>query len=334
MRTVSILLPTLNAERVLGKCLQSIDEQDYPKELVEIIIADGGSTDNTLEIARQYTDRIYPNPLKTGEAGKAVALKRATGEIVALIDSDNILPSQDWMRRMMEPFEDEEIMGAEPWEYTCRAEDRLITRYCALMGMNDPICLFLGNYDRLNQITQKWTQMPVTEEDAGRYLKVTLDEKHIPTIGANGFLIRRVALQSCQVEQYLFDIDILCELVQRGQSKVAKVKIGIVHLFSGNVATFTRKQRRRIWDFHFYSRLGLRKYPWSGVNRTGLIRFLVYTITTFPLLVQALIGYIRKPDSAWLFHPLACWITLWTYGIGTLQSRIDAHEMSRNEWSQ
>jgi len=46
------ITPTYNSERTLQDCLESIKHQDYPD--VEIIIADGGSTDSTLEIARNY----------------------------------------------------------------------------------------------------------------------------------------------------------------------------------------------------------------------------------------------------------------------------------------
>ncbi|MBI4743983.1 MAG: glycosyltransferase [Actinobacteria bacterium] len=84
---------------------------------------------------------IVPNNLKTGEAGKAVGVKAAKNEIIALIDSDNILPCDDWLKRMVEPFEDKEIIASEPIKYTYRKEDSFITRYCALMGMNDPLCL-------------------------------------------------------------------------------------------------------------------------------------------------------------------------------------------------
>ncbi len=38
--------------------------------------------------------------LKTGDAGKAAGVKHAKNEIIALIDSDNILPSRDWLSRM------------------------------------------------------------------------------------------------------------------------------------------------------------------------------------------------------------------------------------------
>ena len=48
--SVSILIPTLNTDAVLSDCLKSVVTQNYPKEKLEIIIADGGSTDNTLDV--------------------------------------------------------------------------------------------------------------------------------------------------------------------------------------------------------------------------------------------------------------------------------------------
>jgi len=97
--SISIITPTYNSAKTLTSCLDSIKTQDYRGD-IEIIIADGGSTDSTLVIAQKYTDKIYPNPLKTGEAGKAAGVKQAKNEIIALIDSDNILPSKDWLSRM------------------------------------------------------------------------------------------------------------------------------------------------------------------------------------------------------------------------------------------
>jgi len=47
---VSVIIPTLNSAKTLKDCLESIVAQDYPKDKIEIIIADGSSTDGTLEI--------------------------------------------------------------------------------------------------------------------------------------------------------------------------------------------------------------------------------------------------------------------------------------------
>ena len=111
--SVSIVVPTLNSGKTLGQCLYSIHQQEYDGE-IEIIVADGGSTDETVSIAREYNSLIVENPLKTGEAGKAVGTREASGEIIAFIDSDNILPDRQWLGRMIAPFDDPAIAGSEP----------------------------------------------------------------------------------------------------------------------------------------------------------------------------------------------------------------------------
>ena len=118
---MSILIPTLNASSVLENCLESIKKQNYPTEKIEIIVADGGSTDGTVEMAKKYGAVVVENKLKTGEAGKAAALRAAGGEFVALIDSDNILPDGEWLNQMIEPLlKHAEAVGSEPcfWETT------------------------------------------------------------------------------------------------------------------------------------------------------------------------------------------------------------------------
>ena len=319
--SISVVIPTYNSEKFLLLCLQSINDQDYPKDKLEIIVVDGGSTDRTIDIAKGFgVTKILHNPLRTGEAGKALGVKAAKNEIIAFIDSDNILDRKDWFKCMVKPFQDEEIIGAEPLYYSYRKTDGYITRYCALIGMNDPLCLFLGNYDRYSYLTGKWTELNVKQEDKGSYLKVELSEKEIPTIGANGFLIRREILNVCSIGDYLFDIDVVYELVKQGYNKFAKLKVGIVHVFSDSISVFVKKQRRRIRDYSYYKRLGLRKYPWSSVSKNKLFKFVFYTVFTLPLLAQAVKGYIKKSDNAWLFHIVACWITLVVYIIGFILS--------------
>ena len=328
--SISVVIPTYNSEKFLPLCLQSINEQDYPKDKLEIIVVDGGSTDHTIDIAKEFgVAKILHNPLRTGEAGKALGVKVAKNEIIAFIDLDNVLDRKDWFKRMVEPFEDEEIVGAEPLYYSYRREDGYITRYCALIGMNDPLCLFLGNYDRYSYLTGKWTELNVKQEDKGSYLKIELNEKAVPTIGANGFLIRRDILSKCSIGDYLFDIDIVYELIKQDYNKFAKVKIGVVHIFSDSTSMFIKKQKRRIRDYVRYKNLGLRKYPWSSISKGKLFKFIIYTALLFPLLAQAVGGYARRRDSAWFFHILACWITLLVYIIGFILFRVNLTQLTR-----
>jgi glycosyltransferase involved in cell wall biosynthesis len=342
--TVSVVIPTLNSGKTLKDCLESITAQDYPAEKLDIIIADAGSTDSTLEIietARSKSNvpvKVVPNRLKTGEAGKAAGLRCAGGEVIAFVDSDNILSGVDWLKRMVEPFADDAVVATEPIEYTYRKNDGYITRYCALIGMNDPLCLFLGNYDRYSAITDRWTEMPHRAEDRGGYFVVELDKDHLPTIGANGFLIYRSVLEKCDTGDYLFDIDVIYEILDGSAPsrpiRFAKVKTGIIHIFSGDMKTFARKQRRRIRDYNYYNKLGVRKYPWKSHGRRGLFRFIFSCVTVVPLLSQSLRGYMRRPDAAWLFHAVACWITLYEYGCGTVSGIFGAKELTREGWRQ
>lgn len=342
---VSVLLPTLNAASVLEKCLRSIADQDYPKEKIEIIVADGGSTDKTLDIIREFGPpnrrtelriQTVKNPLRTGEAGKAVALRYATGELVASIDSDNVLPDKNWLKKMVEPFSDPEIIGAEPWEFTWRSQDGFIDRYCALMGMNDPVCYFLGNYDRFCILTGKWTGLPVEEEDKGGWIKATLKSGAIPTIGANGTILKRkVLVEGGLVGDYLFDIDIIAQLAAHKPVKFAKVKTGIIHLYCGsNIGKFVRKQTRRIRDYLYYQKRGVRQYPWQRQNKMALLKFILACVAVLPLFYQAIKGYLKKPDPAWFFHPLACWLTLGVYSWRKLVSTFSIKEMARERWGQ
>src|SRR5438445_12916080 len=113
---ISVLIPTLNAERYLEHCLRSIREQDYPANQIEILVADAGSVDSTLELlSRFHVDRVVPNPGITGEAARAILNRLATKELILSIDSDNYLVGEDWLRRLVEPrVADPTVSSAEP----------------------------------------------------------------------------------------------------------------------------------------------------------------------------------------------------------------------------
>jgi glycosyltransferase involved in cell wall biosynthesis len=332
--TVSILIPTLNSARVLRNCLASIASQDYPREKIEVLIADGGSTDNTLKIAEKFRAKVYRNPLRTGEAGKAKALQQASGELVALIDSDNCLPEKSWLKQMTAPFSDPEILGSEPWKFTYRRKDGYLNRYSALIGMNDPYCLFVGNYDKLCGISGRWTGLKILQKDKGNFLKVKIEGKTLPTIGANGTIWRkRIIEEAVGGRDYLFDTDVLYILAARKPFYFAKVKVGIIHDFCHHLKDFYRKQKRRAKDFFYLEKKATRTKTYQKQLAKQLY-FVFASILFLPLLYQAIKGCLKKPDWVWFFHPLACWITLWVYGTQTVLAFFRTTEMDRKGWGQ
>jgi len=87
---VSVVIPVYNSGRTLEKTLQSIAKQTYPA--IEIIVADGGSIDNTLSIAKQYGAKICFGK-ELGQA-RFAGLKKSKGTFILAFDSDMLLDSR------------------------------------------------------------------------------------------------------------------------------------------------------------------------------------------------------------------------------------------------
>jgi glycosyltransferase involved in cell wall biosynthesis len=110
---VSIIVPTLNEERLIEQTLKSIRNQDFEGK-VEIIISDGNSTDRTREIAKRYCDKVVIENNRTIAAGRQKGAKVATGEILIFTDAD-VRVDKKWTSKMVKAFEDERVSAAYGW---------------------------------------------------------------------------------------------------------------------------------------------------------------------------------------------------------------------------
>lgn len=84
----SIIIATYNSEKTLPYTLRSIRQQSIEKEAVEIIVVDGGSTDETISIAKKYGAKTLNNPKRLPEYAKAIGTSVAVGHYVMRMDSD------------------------------------------------------------------------------------------------------------------------------------------------------------------------------------------------------------------------------------------------------
>ena len=335
--SVSFVIPTLNSARYLATCLASIQAQDFDASAIEVLVVDGGSEDQTRDIAMSYGARLLDNSECTAEAGKVIGARCASHEVLAFVDSDNELIGKDWLTRMTAPFSDGAIVASESlfWDVT---SPRLSTvdRYCALTGVNDPLCLFLGNYGRFSYLSRKWTGLSVSTIQRDGYFELKLNsDTPVPTMGANGFLVRREVFLSLTGGPRLFDIDFICQLAQHEDWRIARVPTSIAHYFACRLTDFARKTRRRTQDFQYYSSRGERTYPWRDLSRVRVGQFCAYTVLVVPTLFQAMRGFSHRPDTAWLVHPLVCWITLGVYSIETLRAMVRSPRVyDRTGWRQ
>lgn len=98
---LSIIIPTLNEAKYLGYLIKSIKDQSFD-EKYEIIVADGGSEDETIEIAKTSGCRIVygGSPAK----GRNEGAKIAKGDLFFFIDADSILPA-NFLGQLIKEFE-------------------------------------------------------------------------------------------------------------------------------------------------------------------------------------------------------------------------------------
>ena len=184
-------------------------------------------------------------------------------------------------------------------------------------------------------MTGRWTDCRHRAEQRDGWLRVLLDPDDVPTMGANGYIVRREALETVPVGDYFVDVDFVHDLAQRGLRTVAVVDLPIRHLFCDSIGQFRRKTRRRIDDYVFVAMVGGgRSYPWTRRRAGGIARFVVSSLLVVPLVADVARGARRHPDRAWLFHVPACWVTLGLYGAGTLRGLVRPRTLSREGWSQ
>jgi glycosyltransferase involved in cell wall biosynthesis len=96
--TISIIMPSFNQGRFLREAIESVLSQHYP--LAELLLLDGGSTDGSTEIVREYAARIAfarSGPDDGQTAALIEGISRSTGDLVGWLNSDDILfPGALW----------------------------------------------------------------------------------------------------------------------------------------------------------------------------------------------------------------------------------------------
>lgn len=107
---VSVLVATLNNESTIDECIRSILALDYPKELLEVIVIDGGSKDSTVKKVKAYPVRLMSTKLITPAAYNS-ALKTINKGIIGFIDSDAIVERQ-WLKKLVKHLNSPKVAGA------------------------------------------------------------------------------------------------------------------------------------------------------------------------------------------------------------------------------
>jgi glycosyltransferase involved in cell wall biosynthesis len=108
---ISVIIPALNEEKYIERCLRSIVEQDLPRESYEIIVVDGGSRDATRRIARRYADKLLLSDRQGIGYQQNLGAEMARGDLLVFVHADTYFIRKGVFRRLLQYFDDEAIVG-------------------------------------------------------------------------------------------------------------------------------------------------------------------------------------------------------------------------------
>jgi len=100
--SISVVIPAYNEQANIAKVLESLQKQNYGGKF-EVIVVDNGSTDKTVEIAKDFGAKVIFEPQKGVAFARQTGFEAATSEIIATTDSDSIV-SPDWLTTFVREF--------------------------------------------------------------------------------------------------------------------------------------------------------------------------------------------------------------------------------------
>jgi glycosyltransferase involved in cell wall biosynthesis len=305
---LTYIIPTLNSERYLGNCLRSIRMQEYDPTRYEILIADGGSRDSTVRIAKEFNTTILDARGLLAEASKGLALRHARGEFIAMVDTDNEIVTPAWMRRVTEALAAHpEALGFESY-YVKRPGSPLLNRYLTgLLQISDPIARTMAG--RLTLLSRS----PEGEE----LYRMPTDGSH-PT-GANGFVFHRRLLDLAPRNLPFHEAAFFPSLVQSGRNILLKRQdCCVYHDYAEGWIHYMRKRRRMVINYL----LRRQEVPvtWdSKRSRLALPLAFLYHSTVIGPAIEGCYRACRERDPDWLIAPA---VSLWSC-LGTALGLLD-----------
>ena len=305
--TFSIVLPTYNRACELDACLENITSQDYPGEKLEILVIDGGSTDETEDVVDKYKDfnvKFIFNPKKLYEPGVALGYQMSEGDLVVFFSDDNILPRRDWFRKMAVPFmENPDLAGAYP-QIVIDRKDNYVNRHYSYMHVEPFHYFVFGNEANPRLFWKAYPEVLKTED----YVIYGFSITNYPIVAlAQCTVLRSGLIHDSRTEKD--DILQIVDMIEKGYLFAYVPDAGIYHYSLKGFTHYIKKFKRRI-ELNLFRNIGYvgrdREKLISDIRRKKEKIWPFYSLLLVWPFVDGIVGAVREKDPAWLFHPVAC----------------------------
>lgn len=319
--SVSIIIVTRNSEATLPKVLQSIKQQTYPQEKLEVLIVDGRSTDQTREIVKKFKFKLVDNPKLGFVPGKHLGYLISKGEFLMYLDSDEEIENPDSLKIKIAAFQsDPKIKAITGTGYKNPLNSSSISHYLNEFG--DPFSYFIYKSTMnhkffLEELSRKYKKgtddrnfvvfdfsntnsLPLLEfVEMGGIIDLNYFKKTFPQINDDPTLIAH----------FLY-------LLATKKALIAITKNDpIIHYSVDSLEKYLNKISWRVKN-NIYSKDKLALSGFEGREQFQPVSyklkrylFIPYSLSIiFPLIDSIYLSFTRK-DSIFLIHPFLCLYT-------------------------
>ena len=152
-------MPVWNGEATVRACLDAIEAQTYPRELIQVIVVDNGSSDATARIVAEYHPGVTllhePSPGSYSARNRGIA--EACGDFIAFTDAD-CMPAADWIARAVDAARaapDAGIVGGRIELFGLDGDSELCVLYEGILSFDQEKYIRLGHCATANWMSPK-----------------------------------------------------------------------------------------------------------------------------------------------------------------------------------
>lgn len=300
---ISILIPTFNEEQNLERCLESIFNQDYPKDKIEVFVVDNYSTDDTLKVANRYPVKVLMNKVKDAQVGKRMAFDRSSGNFYSWVDADMELADKDWFKKMLKPMLIDEEIVASVCTFKIKGDESNLTKFLTMDSLGKD-----GYSSQLDPIFRFFVPSVIDTivEWRDGYALCHYKPDEIPTMGLG--LYRKSAVEKTVHLQgnKLMELDVFAHLVNLGYEKFAYVPVGAYHNFMPSMKVLVRKRWRHI-SRNYVGQTFERGFKWfdlkNPVDLFKIVFWIIYAHLIIPELVYGIYKSLKYKTWVGLYQP-------------------------------
>jgi glycosyltransferase involved in cell wall biosynthesis len=315
---VCIVIATFNSEATLKMVLDSICAQSLSNILIKILIVDGGSTDNTLGIAKQYKTEILQNSFVEPNYGKFLAYTKTREKFILFLDSDEVLSNKNCLQNrinlMMSHSNIPAIIGSG---YLDPPHTTFVNKYINEFG--DPFSFFVYRLSKSTRyfLTTMRSRYQIIEETASCVVFNLANVKQLPIIEltAGGSLIN-VQLLKKLFPETLKHVGLINHAFYLFQQKISLIAVAkndsVIHYSTTSLSKYIRKISWRVSsNIHHSASSGISGFVgrsiYSPIGYKYL--FIPYSFSIiFPLFDSLYLAYTRN-NLGYLMHLPLCLIT-------------------------